>query len=209
MVWMVTRRKLLTVAALPLAWRVALATDTAWASEGAAGAFVKDLGDRALSLLATGDVSNGELRERFRRLLDEGFDIPTIGRAVLGRYWRQATAEQQTDYQAAFVDFIVVSYSIRFGAYAGETFEVLKERPLDGGDTFVMTNILRPDKPALRADFRVRSRGGDNKIVDVVVEGISMTTTQRQEFAAVVQREGVEGLIARLRDRTNELAATW
>ena len=60
---------------------------------------------------------------------------------------------------------------------------------------------------SVRADWRVRHIDGAFKIVDVVVEGISMVVTQRQEFAAVVRRHGVEGLIETLRARVSKFPA--
>ena len=169
------------------------------ASDGPAD-FVKTLGERAIAVLtAEGSTPEGR-RAQYRELLDEGFAVNTIGRFVLGRYWRAATPEERAEYLELFRDFVLDTYSQRLDSYAGETFAIIKSRPLDGLDTMVSTEIGGSNGPPIRVDYRVRSHKGDHKIVDVLVEGISLVVTQRSEFASVINREGFEGLMARLRE---------
>ncbi|MGH6718317.1 MAG: MlaC/ttg2D family ABC transporter substrate-binding protein [Alphaproteobacteria bacterium] len=170
-----------------------------------AGAFVQQLGDNALDLLVRQPGSERERADRLRVLLTEHFDLKTIARAVLGPTWKSADDVQRADYLVAFEDYIVATYSLRVKDYAGETFEVLRETPIDDRDTLVATQIVRPNKAPLRVDYRVRGNGAEYGVVDVMVEGISMLMSQRQEFAAVVQRHGLDGLIAQLRDRADEI----
>jgi len=70
--------------------------------------------------------------------------------------------------------------------------------------TLVQSEVFKPGSQPARVDWRVRTAGGQPKIVDVVVEGVSMAVTQRSEFAAVIQRSGgrVAGLLTALRDKT-------
>ena len=98
-----------------------------------------------------------------------------------------------------FREFVLDTYAERLDGYAGETFEVVKAQVLDERDTMVSTEIRGTDGPAIRVDYRVRAIGGVHKIVDVLVEGVSLIVTQRAEFASVINREGLDGLIARLR----------
>jgi phospholipid transport system substrate-binding protein len=105
-----------------------------------------------------------------------------------------------------FGEFIVKTYSQRLGGYAGETFTVTSARKVGKkGDVIVKTRIGRPSGPPLDAGWRVREIDGAHKIIDVQVEGVSMAVTQRQDFAAVTRRQGVEGLLQILRARTERL----
>ena len=194
------RAALLMVAAgatLGVAARGARASDAA--------DFVQKLGDDALDLLVLQPGDDHERAERLRAILSGSFDLKTIGRAVLGPTWKSADENQRASYLSAFEDYIVATYSLRVKDYAGETFEVLKETPIDDRDSMVATQIVRPNKAPLLVDYRVRGDGAAYRVVDVMVEGISMLTSQRQEFAAVVQRDGLDGLIARLRARADEI----
>lgn len=169
-----------------------------------AESFIAHLGDRALQVLVVDSQSEGERITAFRGLLNEGFDLPLIGRYALGRYWRRATEGQKEEYDKLFEDFIVRTYAARLGQYGGETLRVTGSRP-DQKDTIVTSEIVPVDGPPIRVDWRVRNGDDGPKIVDVVVEGVSMLLTQRDEFASVIQRSGgnVEGLLTRLRENTS------
>jgi phospholipid transport system substrate-binding protein len=195
---MIPRRAAILLVALMLAL-----PGRAFASE--AGDFVQRLGDDALELLVHTATDDKEQAERLRVILTTNFDLKTIGRAVLGPNWKAADEAQRETYLVTFEDYIVATYSLRIKDYAGETFEVLKETPIDDRDTLVATQINRPNKEPLRVDYRVRDGAEGHRVVDVMVEGISMLTSQRQEFAAVIQRVGVDGLIAQLRQRADEI----
>ena len=72
-------------------------------------------------------------------------------------------------------------------------------------DVVVYTKIARPTSEALlMVDWRVRRRGGNFAIVDVIVEGVSMGQTQRSEFASSIRRDGgLDGFIAELKKRVD------
>ena len=76
---------------------------------------------------------------------------------------------------------------------------MLGSREVDANDTIVSSQLSRPNKAPVDIDWRVRMSGGEAKIIDVSIEGVSMALNQRQEFSSIMQREGVAGLIKRLR----------
>ena len=160
------------------------------------------LGEQAIDVLSDRDATLENREATFHDLLRDGFDLDYIGRFVLGRSWRKANKVQRTDYLTLFGKFVVKTYARRLGEFSGETFAVKSARTAGKrGDVVVQTQIIRPGKPPLATDWRVREIKGKHKIIDVVVEGISMAITQRQDFAAVTHRHGVDGLIEILRDR--------
>jgi phospholipid transport system substrate-binding protein len=165
--------------------------------------FIAHLGDQALQVLVLNSQTQDERTQAFRALLNEGFDLPLIGRYALGRFWRQATPEQRGEYAKLFEDFIVTTYAARLSEYSGETLRVVSSRR-DDGDTIVVSEIVREGLQPIRVDWRVRHGDQSLKIVDVVVEGVSMLLTQRDEFASVIQRSGgqIEGLLVRLREKS-------
>ena len=167
--------------------------------------FIESLGEETIGAITNADVSEEDRLTEFARLFRKGFDVDTISRFVLGRYWRRATDEQKVEYQSLFADFIVTTYANRFHQYSGEKLLVDGERPASKRDTIVSSEIKPPDGPAVRVDWRVRKTGDDHKIIDVIVEGVSMAITQRDEFASVIRRGGggVETLIAELRNKSS------
>ncbi len=179
-----TRRFLLTALFLSMA-----------ASAGAAAAvqdpasFIRELGSRALAVLNP-DISVSLRQTRFQRLYETDFDTPRIARFVLGRYWWIATPAQRRQFQKLFEKYVVFAYSARLSAYHGETFRVTGSRS-DGNGFLVESEIVHPGGQApTRVAWRLTPKDGQFKIVDVIVEGVSMAITQRSEFASVIARNG-------------------
>jgi phospholipid transport system substrate-binding protein len=177
-------------------------------ADPAASAFMQRLGATAIQELTDPAVPLAERQARFRALLKQNFDMAAVSRFVLGRYWRSASEAQRTEFQHLFEDFIVASYSARFGEYRGDAFKVVGSSIDNGGVTIVHSRIDLPaSSEQVRVDWRLRGTNGDFAIVDIVVEGVSMAVTQRSEFASVIQsRGGVDGLIDALRTKNSQSA---
>ncbi len=174
----------------------------ALASNEEAARFVHRLGNQTIETLAAPDLTLDQRKDQFRGLLIRGFDIPFIGRFVIGRHWRAATPDQRGDYMALYSEFFLQTYASRIGEYSGQTFTVTGARAVNAKDFVVRTQIKRPGGQPFNADWRVRKADGGYRVIDVMVEGVSLAITQRSEFASVAQRIGLDGLIATLRTRT-------
>lgn len=169
--------------------------------------FVDELIDDAIAILRRKELPVSERESLLAEKLRKGFALDYIARFVLGRHWRKATPEQRREYQHLFTDFIIKSYSVRLDDYTDQTIEVGRAKPAGKKDFIVASKIIRDTGPPLAIDWRVRKRDGAYKVIDLKVAGISMAISQREEFSAVVQREGIEGLIDGLRSRVNSGSA--
>ncbi len=201
-----SRRALLAGALIAaLAVAVAAASQRTAAFDDAAVAFVQGIGNEVLAIL--GDKENSTLAERevaFRDVLGRGFDIPIVSRFVLGKHWRTASDDQRAEFTAVLLDFLARVYASRFDSYSygGEVFTVHAAIADESGDTIVRARVSRASgaDPA-ELDFRVRPRDGSHRVVDLYVEGISMLLTHRAEFASVINRKGIDGLLSDIRTR--------
>ena len=99
------------------------------------------------------------------------------------------------------------TYTRRLGGYSGQVFKITKAEPMGKIDALVVTEIGRPSGPPLVAGWRDRGGAGVYKILDVIVQGVSMLATQRSEFASVVRSQGLDGLIEVLRVQVTKFAA--
>ena len=172
-----------------------------------AAAFVDSLGSETIKVLRSENSTLDQREAEVRRLLRENFALDQIGRFVLGRAWKKATDNQKREYLTLFSDYVLSTYAKRLGGYTGETFTILKSEAVGTKDAVVMTQIDRPSGPPLVAGWRVRSVNGRMVILDVIVEGISMVTAQRSEFASVVRSQGIDGLLQTLRLQVSKFAA--
>ncbi len=173
------------------------------------GAFVKALGNRAIELLTSTQISDEEQAMRFRTLLREGFAVDKIGRFVLGKYRRKATTEELKEFLELFENYIVSLYSSAFRNYSGETFVVSRVvNTRNAHDTMVVTHINPETDPnPTKVVFQVRNWKGVYKILDIKIQGVSMILTQRDEFTGLIRNNGgkVAALISALRKKTKAL----
>ena len=167
-------------------------------------AFLQAFSDRAIAMLADDSLSKEQRAREFRSLLRSGFDMERIGRAVLGRYWRSATPQQRAEFLQLLEEFVVLFYADRLSDYSGETLRTGKARVRGDRDALVRSRVLSPDRPAVAVDWRLRRTAEGWRIIDVMIEGVSMTITHRSEFAAVISNSParIEGLLQKLREKT-------
>ncbi len=172
-------------------------------------AFVRDFSAQAIGVLADQSLSGERRQQAFRELLTAGFDVKAISRFVLGRYWRKATEAERTEFMALFENLIVATYSKKFSDYSGQTLKVEAIREENDRMAAVASRILRQGGEPIRIDWRLLRRGDSWRIVDVMVEGMSMVLSQRSEYAAVIKSDGgkLGGLLARLREKTARLGS--
>ncbi len=178
-------------------------------SDLTAQTFIEGLAEEAVAALTAKDVTRDQRIQRFRQLLQDNFDVPVIGKWVLGRYWRSASDAEKEEYLKLFEEYVVVTYVERFDQYSGEQIEVVKTVSDPGKDSLVYSEIKRPTGgEPIRVNWRVRNKSDIYKIIDVFVEGISMSQSQRKEFTSVIRSNGgkVSGLIEVLRNKLDSLS---
>jgi phospholipid transport system substrate-binding protein len=169
--------------------------------ESQAQNIINSLGDEAISLMANGSLGQQGREQAFAKLLRKHFDMKTIGRFVLGRYWRSANDVQKSEYQTLFENMVVNVYSKRFNEYSGQAFSVAGSRR-EGTKDVIVHSVVDSGSNNIAVDWRLRQkRDGSLKVIDVIVEGVSMSVTQRSDFSAVIQRGGgnIEVLLDHLR----------
>jgi phospholipid transport system substrate-binding protein len=156
----------------------------------------------------TAKVPQREKTARFRVLFKQFFDIPAIGRFVLGRFARAAQPADLKKFQTLFEDVVVYTWTRRFGEYDGQTLTVKDSVP-DGDDgAIVNSDIVGKDGQSFAVAWRTRKRAAGHQIVDVIIEGVSMAITYRNEYATVIQQGGgMSGLNAQLTKQVGELSA--
>ena len=194
--------------ALPLAKNDASVTASALtlkvASDKAikgAESFIGSMTKRGIDFLGNENMTKERQKEEFKKLLNDSFDMRTIGRFSLGRYWRTASTTQQKEYLSLFRAMILNVYSARFSEYKGQALEVTSARAEGKSDVLVTSIIKGNGDPEVQVDWRVRYKNGHYKVIDIVVEGVSMGLTQRSDFASVIQRGGgnIDVLLEHLR----------
>lgn len=187
---------------------VTAAPMTAWAESTADGkVIVQRMADQVVTILANQGMDRAAKEARFRQILGQNFDVSTIAAWVMGPPWRTATPAQRAEYLKLFETYIVKVYTGQLSTYSGEKV-LVTGAAADGPGVEVTSRITDPKNDrTVEVKWRLRPAGAQLKVRDVVIENISMSQTQRREFAAVFQQRGnsVDGLIAALREKIAEL----
>ncbi len=176
-------------------------------SERDARDVIANLVDHIFRLISA-DSGDPGMERRLMDAIESQVDLTLLARMSMGRHWRQANARQRDAFVEVFGRYVLTSFTSRLKSYAGadlgaagENFVITGTQGAGRKDVIVRSRIMRRSGGPLGVDWRLRPRDGRLVIIDLVVEGVSLLITQRSEFAAVLQRIGVDGLIDELRSR--------
>lgn len=180
----------------------------ATSSDGDARGFVEHYIASAKRIRGDATLAADQKNAQIQGLLHEAYDFAGAPRAILGRHWAKASAEQQRQYLEQFEQFIIQAYSKRFDEVAAGI--AVTDSSVEGKRVIVHSATTNRQSEPTRIDWVVvQPEGTGWRITDVVVNGIGSVETMRQEFAAVLRanNDDIDGLIAALRQRTEALRA--
>ena len=157
--------------------------------------------DDVLAILKDASLTPQARRDRIVEIAYERFDFPTMSKLVLAKYWKRFDAAQREEFMKEFKDFLAHRYGDRIDRYEQEKVEIVGERSASGGDAVIATKIHRPKAESVAVEYRLRSREGAWRVIDVKIEGISLVSNYRDQFHEVLSHGGPEKLLAQLRER--------
>lgn len=158
------------------------------------------------------DIQSGDMK-KITALAEEKilphFDFDAMSKSVLGKNWREASKEQQSQFVAEFRTLLVRTYASALAKYRNQTIDYKPFRP-QPGDTrvTVKTQILQAGGPALPVDYVLKQTGEEWKVVDVSIEGVSLVTNYRGQFTNELKQTDMAGLIQRIAEKNKGGTAT-
>ncbi len=163
--------------------------------------FVKNTTQEGLVGIINAKASQAERDARFEKLFNSALDLKFIGRFVLGRYWKTASAEQRDRFIDVYRKLNVKTWSKRFDEFKGKEF-IFKGTSPSSSANQIFVNSVVPMEQAQPATvvWRVKEENGKFKIVDIIIENVSLAITARNEYTAFIKKspDGLNGLIADL-----------
>jgi len=178
------------------------------ASPATAEAVIQDLVERIWATLRADGVEQRRRVEQLSALIEARTDVPLLSRLVLGRYWQRLADPQRQDYEMLFRDVVIRSLARRLDGYADaaegpvdERFQIVASTPAGKHDVLVRSKVIPRRGQPLALDWRLRQQDRGPVIIDLIIEGASLLVSQRSEFAAVIERSNLDGLLAELRAR--------
>ena len=169
-----------------------------------AEAFVKEVTTEGIEQIINANIPQSEKDARFAKLFNKALDLDFIGQFVLGRNWRTATPAQREEFIKVYRQLNISTWSKRFDEFKGREFIFKGTSPSNSaGQVFVNSVVPMDQGEPAKVVWRVREKGGQYKIVDIIIENVSLAITARNEYTAFIKNNpgGVDALIANLKSK--------
>ncbi len=165
--------------------------------------FVQSTVNRASKLLAEG-TSKDEKIEKLKIIAKETVDIRGIGFYTLGKKRKSLNEQEKKKYAELFEEYFLKSFSSRLAEYTNPEIDVRNKEKLNENYTIV-NSILKAtnERPEIKIDWRIYTKNPDNPLIrDLIIEGLSLARTQKEEFASVLNSNNgnIEALFEVLRE---------
>jgi phospholipid transport system substrate-binding protein len=171
------------------------------AAEPGPRAVIEKTVDEVLAILRDSKRSDAQRRAELEAIAHDRFDFETMSRLVMAANWKKLSAPQQREFVDEFTRFLANDYGARIERYEQEQVEITGERPEARGDHTVKTKIVGGANDGALVDYRMRQRDGSWRIIDVVIEGISLVANYRDQFREVAGRGGPTVVIEKLKEK--------
>ncbi len=184
-------------------------TATAAHAEVAPDVLVKSTAEEVLAIVKKDkDIQAGDQSKIYALAEDKilpNFNFDRVSQLVLGRAWTKATPEQQQAFQREFRSLMLRTYATALSKYRNQTIEYkpLRSQPGDKEAT-VKTLILQPGGQPVAVDYTLENSAGNWKVYDIVIEGVSLVTNYRGQFATEIKQSGIDGLIQKLAEKNKQ-----
>ncbi len=166
-------------------------TRLAFAQPDEAIAFAQKTADDIMTRVVELKAPLPDKEKNFHTVFTQAADLKKIARFVLGRFAKTASEAEMHAFTEAFTDSVVGTWTRRFDAYAGEKIVFKDARQENGKDAYVNSELLMADgESKVEIVWRVSTKNNKTTLVDLVVEGVSMILSYRNEYTAILQQNG-------------------
>lgn len=167
-----------------------------------ASTMVEELTREGIEKIINSNASQEEKNKIFKQLFTENLDLDFIGKYVLGRYWRTASAQQRKDFINLYKEFNVQTWSKRFDEFKGKKFVFKGTGSANNpNQLYVNTEVPVENGKPIDVKWRVYEHNGKMKIIDIIIENVSLAQTARNEYTSYIAKspKGIDGLLENLR----------
>ena len=150
--------------------------------------FVQSTGNRASEAL-NNKFSKEEKIAKLKAIAKETVDIAGIGFYTLGSHRKNINDEQKKEYSNLFEQYFLKSFASRLAEYSNPEIEVLSKKKLNENYTMVSSVLVATEqRPQVKIDWRIYTKNPENLLIrDLVIEGLSLVRTQKEEFSSIIQ----------------------
>ena len=150
--------------------------------------FVQSTVNRAAEALG-GNASIEEKVQILKDIANETVDVRGIGFYSLGAHRKGLSKDQLNEYEKVFTEYFLKSFSSRLSEYSNPMIKVNSKKKINDNYTIVSSTLVATDtRPEVKIDWRIYTKNPDNLLIrDLIIEGLSLVRTQKEEFASIIQ----------------------
>ena len=189
----------LLACALPCAG--ALAAEPAAADGSGPRANVQSTTSQVIAVLANGSLSVDQKRHKVEEIVYAQVDFETLSRLVLARNWSQLSEAQQKQFMEEFRQNLSATYGRNVESYKNEKVQIIEDHAEPRGDWTVRTKIVRNGSNDIDVDYRLRQVNGTWKIIDIIIENVSLVANFRSQFQEIISNGGPARLLQVLHEK--------
>jgi phospholipid transport system substrate-binding protein len=161
---------------------------------------IHETAGKIVGILAQKDLSSAKRIGAIEKLAYEIFDFTTMSKLVLARNWRKLDKDKRAEFVREFKRHLSRTYGTRLDRYEQEKVDVYAAQ-VEVRDVTVKTRIIGGQFDNAEIAYRLRNRKDQWRIIDVVIEGVSLVSNYRSQFAEVLNSESIDYLLGQLRDK--------
>jgi phospholipid transport system substrate-binding protein len=166
---------------------------------------IEDAATKIVTILARkGQETDARVAE-IEEIAYELFDFTTMSKLVLARNWRKLDKEKRAEFVREFKRNLSRTYGTRLDRYDQENIEVFGTQVEPRDDVSVKTRVVGGQFDGAVISYRLRERSERWRIIDVVIEGISLVSNYRSQFAEILNTGTIDDLMVKLRDKNFEI----
>ncbi len=150
--------------------------------------FISELVNEAISKLSNKDLDKNQKADFIEQLALEYVDINALGLYTLGELRKSSDENDINNYQESFEKYFLKSLTSRLSDYSSSKFEVVDQEKKSSKYTIVSSKVTPIDgSPEIKIDWRVYTKNPEKPLIrDLIVEGLSLARTQKEEFASIL-----------------------
>jgi phospholipid transport system substrate-binding protein len=164
-------------------------------------ALIDETATKIVSILARKEETQEVRIKQIEEIAYKIFDFTTMSKLVLARNWRKLDKEKRAEFVREFKQNLSRTYGTRLDRYNQEEVEIFGTQVEPRDDVSVKTRIVGGQFDAAEISYRLRNRNDQWRIIDVVIEGVSLVSNYRSQFAEILNGGTIDDLLAKMRDK--------
>jgi phospholipid transport system substrate-binding protein len=167
--------------------------------------FVGNIADNIIKVVKNQGTSKDYKANKLLKIIKTNFDTPWMSKFALGRDYKTLSSSDKKKYKKLYEHYLRNTYFPILMKYNNESYNITKVVKTAANHYTVAVRIMKPGRSPIDMDYTVKYQGGEYKLLDMSIEGVSTIFTQRSEFSTILKQSGTDALFKKLSETEIEV----